>query len=197
MKSVQVLHAPDFDLSRVHKMPNNEAAEYLFDLIKRIDELERKAFALRGLALEMVEERKLYLEAGYPSMNQWIIAAAPWSHGACHEAMRAVKEFKDVPLEHLVEMPRANILQLKPLSSKERNEPKTLEAAKTLTEDDFAEHLQARHPELHIQRHVKPTLRLTEPVVAALDYIGLKMGIEDRQGQLEALCIDFALEHQS
>lgn len=196
MKMSASIGRDPFDLSCVSSMSDPEAAEYLFSLIKRIDELERKAFALRGLSLVMVEARELWREAGYASMNQWIIGAAPWSHGACHEAMRAVKEFKDVPMEHLVDMPRCNIVQLSPLSSAERNSPETIAAAKTLSEDAFADHVQAKHPSLHIERPVKPTLRLTAPVMAALDYVGLKMGIEDRQGQLDALCIDFCVEHQ-
>jgi hypothetical protein len=194
--SVQVLH-DSFDLMCVAQMPDREAESYLFNMIRRIADLERKAFALRGLVLLMVEERELWRIAGYPSMNRWVIEAAPWSHGACHEAMRAVEQLKDVPMVDLVEIPRCNLVQLQHLSTSVRIEPATLEAAKTLSEDAFAEHVQAKHPDQHIERPVKPTLRLTPPVVDALDAYGEAYpDIQERQAQLEGVMIDWLQERQ-
>ena len=168
-------------------------------ILDSVDRVEDRSFIWRGIVLREIERRELWKDdrdALYTSMNDWIHRAPGKSARDRYAALAAVEALKEIPLHELSQVPRCNVETLKKLSTGVQTEPETIAAAQTLSEDAFVEHVQARHPHQHLEKRVKPTLRLTEPVQAALDLVGKRMDIPDRQGQLECLCIDFTVEHQ-
>lgn len=186
---------------RIREMSDSQAAHYLSNRLIAMERDWKLGFIERGLILLNVQSRELWRLMNnsegkpYHSFENWVTTCAPQSRRDCFAALAAVKELQDVPLEHLAEISRCNIIQLQHLSTSIRSTPEVLEAAKTLTEEAFAEHIEVRHPDQHHERPVKPTLRLTKPVQDALDLVGRLMSVDDRQGQLEALCADFLIEH--
>lgn len=163
-------------------------------LLVSISKVEERGFIWRGIVLREIERRELWSD-GYTSMHDWMIKAAPYSIRDCYAAMSAVDDLKDVPVDDLAAMPRCNVTLLQELSTAIRTDSETIEAAKTMGEDEFVAHVQARHPNQHVQKRVKPTLRLTDPVRDALDeYAKHYPDVLDRQGQLEGLLIDWLQE---
>jgi hypothetical protein len=195
------LALPELDLTALRNAPRPEALDMCKGILAAIDRIEARGFVWRGIVLRFMQDFELWREdvadPPYHSMNDWINRASSYSRRDCYAAMAAVSSLNDVPVEDLASMPRCNVEQLRQLSPAVRSEPDTLEAAKTLSEDAFAEHIEAKHPEQHIERPVKPTLRLTPPVQDALDlYAEAYPEVEDRQGQLEGLLIDWVQERQ-
>jgi hypothetical protein len=153
----------------------------------------------------LVEERELWtqfidpeVDQPYKSMDRWIKTVCPKSWSYCYDALRTVKECRAIPFEDLLQIKRCNLETLKKASSNIRVKPKVIEAAKTQTEAQFAQTLSRDHGQ-HIE--TKSTLKLTytagemAEVEKALDWVGKQAGIEDRAGQLLALCIDANIEH--
>lgn len=197
------INALEIDWERIRTVEPISAALYLDRLMVSLDSIARRGFAMRGMCLMLMEERQLWNQLvdpdtglPYKSLNSWILRAAPYSHGDCHESLRSIKELHDIPIEDLMQTPRCNIKRLKEMSSTVRRLPSIRKAAQELSEEAFVEKIQADHPDQHLETKIKPTLRLTAAVVDALDEIGRELSIADRQGQLEALCVDFMLERQ-
>lgn len=192
------------DVPAIRSMGSQDAANTLDSLMRTLDGIAKRGFAARGMCLLLMEERELWKDLidpdtkePYRSLNSWILLAAPYSHGSCHDALRTIKELREMPIEDLLVIPRANLQRLKELSTSVRKEPAVIEAAKTLSEDQFVDLIQMDYPQQHLDKPVRPTLRVTPAVEAALDLVGTLMGIADRQGQLDGLCVDFVLEHSN
>jgi len=203
MTTSAILHASlsDLDLVRLRSMEPHDAAVALDGRLRALEAVYRQGFIHRGLILLEVQERQLWRwldEDGrqYRSFEDYVVNACPHSRRDCFAALSAVKELKDVPLAQLAEVPRCNVEVLKTLSTSVRNDPTVLRDAATMTENEFTAKVSVNHPNQHIEAPVRPTLRLTPAVQSALDLIGSLMSIEDRQGQLEAMAIDFVVEHQ-
>ena len=80
---------------------------------------EKKVFALRGMAALLIEER-LYKEVEdpefgvpYASFDRFLKQEFPNSWSYIGDALRAVKELRQVPFEDLLQIKRANLEQLK------------------------------------------------------------------------------------
>lgn len=108
-------------------MSDEEAAQTLDTRMRALEEQWRRSFIERGLVLLEFEERKLWRlvtdqDTGqpYPSLDKWIKKAAPASFSDCYQALKAVKELRDLPIEELILTPRCNIEQLKLMSPKDR-----------------------------------------------------------------------------
>jgi len=166
-------------------------------ILESIDRVEDRSFIWRGIVLREIERRELWKDdkdALYTSMNDWIHRAPGKSARDRYAALAAVEALKEIPLQDLSQIPRCNVETLQKMSSSVRVQPEVLEAAKG-SEDAFVAHVQAHHPDQHIQKRVKPTLRLTPPVQDALDaYAAAYPEVTDRQGQLEGALIDWMQE---
>lgn len=197
--------APDWTTLRA-AVPQ-EAADALTGILASLDTIEKQSFALRGMACLLLEERELWKEftdpevgLPYASLDRFLKQTLPNSWGYCRDALRAVKELREMPFTDLLEMPRCNIETLKKVSTSVRKEPKVIEAAKTQTESQFAQTLSKTYNQ-HIES--KSTLKLTytsgemAEVEKALDRIGKQLDppIEDRAAQLLAWCIDSNIEN--
>ena len=68
---------------------------------------------------------------------------ASWSY--IRDALRAVKELREVPFSDLLEIKRCNLEQLKKVSSGVRLLPEVVRAAKSMPEKQFVEKLNREH----------------------------------------------------
>ena len=135
--------------------------------LARLDGIEKHVFALRGMAMLIVEERELYRwvmdeEVGdyFQSFDRWLKQTCPNSWSYCRDALRAVKELKDMPFTDLLEIKRANLEQLKKVSSGVRLLPEVVRAAKSMPEKQFVEKMNREHSQ-HLA--VKQPVVMAEP----------------------------------
>lgn len=171
------------------------------------EQVEKQVFALRGMAMLLIEDRELWtqfidpeVDRPYTSFDRWLKATLPTSWGYARDALRAVKELRDVPFVDLLAMPRANIETLKKTSTNVRKEPKVIEAAKTQSEAQFTQTL-TRDFQQHIE--VKKTFKVTydageyAEVEKFLVWVGqhLPEPTEDLGAALLAWAIDWNIEH--
>ena len=137
------------------------AAVGLSAILKRLDSIEEQAFALRGEAMFLIEERNLFRyildeEVGdyYQSFDKWLKDTLPRSWGYCRDALRARKELRDIPFDDFGHMKRCNIEKLKEVSSSVRLLPEVIQAAKQMPEKQFVaamnekfnQHLEVKQP---------------------------------------------------
>ena len=195
-------------------MTSEDAAKPVVSILRtmeaaddRIESLSRQVYALRGAAMKIAEEKKIYEfcvddEWGEPfrSLDRFNKATFPKSWRYNQEALATISKLPDVPMEKLVNTPRCNIMTLTHVSSSVRALPDVLEAAQTLSESDFADRLSREHGQ-HLER--KETLKFTyskgeaEMVKLALSMVGKLIEVEDMSGQLLALSIDYIAEHRA
>jgi uncharacterized protein YlzI (FlbEa/FlbD family) len=112
-----------------------------------------------GLICRQVEEQHLWTnhldpETGQPchSFARWLRILAPRAYSTCYQAIDDVRALADIPAEDLAQIPASNAKTLIKLSTKVRNEPATLKAAKTLRNAEFIEQIQRTHPDQCIER---------------------------------------------
>ena len=171
-----ILHqipVPDFDAIRA--MTSEDAAKPVVSILRtmeaadeHIESLTRQVYALRGAAMKIAEEKKIYEqfedeEVGKPfrSLDRWNKATFPKSWRYNQEALATISKLPEVPMEQLVSMPRCNMVMLaNNVSSSVRALPDVLEAAQTLSEDEFAAKLTKDHGQA-LERPL--TLKLTYP----------------------------------
>ena len=140
--------APDWE--RIKELPDQEAADAVAGILGALDTAEKQVFAVRGMALLLVEDRGLW-RGRADSMGQWIKRVAPNSFSDCYAAMRTMRELlPDVPLDDLREMKRCNVETLKEVSPRVRREPAVIESAKVKPEREFREQIAREHPDEHI-----------------------------------------------
>jgi hypothetical protein len=146
-------------------MAHEPAAVRLTGILRSLDGVEKQVFAMRGMAALLVEERELYRfvmdeEVGdyYQSFDRYLKQEFPCSWSYVRDALRAVKELKDMPFADLLEIKRCNIEKLKEVSSSVRLLPEVIQAAKTLPEKAFVEKMNKDH-----SQH----LEVKQPVVMA------------------------------
>jgi hypothetical protein len=211
-----ILHqipVPDFDAIRA--MTSEDAANPVVDILRtveaadeRIESMTRQVYAIRGAAMKIAEEKKIWEQWVDPevcqrfrSLDRWNKATFPKSWRYNQEALATISKLPDVPMEQLISMPRCNMVMLaNNVSSSVRALPDVLQAAQTLSEDEFAAKLSTEHGQ-HLER--KETLKFTyskgeaEMVKLALGMVGKLIDVEDMSGQLLALAIDYIAEHRA
>ncbi len=161
------LLAPDWFAIKL--MGNSEACNALEAILSKLDNAEKQVFATRGMALIIIEDRKLW-EPRASSMGQWIKKIAPNSWSDCYAAMRSMRELlPDVPLDDLKDMKRCNLETVKKLSPKVRRDRKVIESAKTLPNKDFIAETAADHPDQHLELGSK----LDDAIEACMEREGL------------------------
>jgi hypothetical protein len=196
------IRTPDWFALRV--MSEEGAATALQTILKSLDPLEKQVFALRGMAMLLIEERSLYRwvideEVGdyFTSFDRWMKVTLPNSWGYCRDALRAVKELKDVPFEDLLQIRRCNLEQLKRVSSNVRLLPEVVKAAKHLPEREFVSKLNKDHAQcLEVKAPVlmvpKPDLEERE---AAIEMAMICEDCETRIDAEKAIYVSYIQEH--
>jgi len=140
-------------LLQLRAMPDEAAAEYIDVRVCDLEEGYKRTFIERGMCLLEMEQRMLWKhrinpQTGEPftSFERWVLVRCPQSRSDAYAALRAVKELRDIPREHLEAIPRCNVHILQSLSTAVRNEPEVLKAAREMSEREFVRHVQKHHP---------------------------------------------------
>lgn len=152
---------------------DEDAAAFMDERMVALESIWKTSFVERGwIALEF-EERLLWQHIDDPatglpftSKERYIATRCPQSRSDVYAALKAVKELRDVPREALREMPRCNINVLQSLSSKVRQQPEVLEAAKTMTEKQFTAKIASDYPSQHLEQKRKVTLNFSDSAFA-------------------------------
>ena len=109
--------------NQLRALEPERAAAVLGVILKSLDAIEEKAFAVRGEAMLLIEERNLFRfvvddEVGdyYQSFDKWLKDTLPRSWGYCRDALRTRKECREISYADYVQIPRCNSEQLKKVS---------------------------------------------------------------------------------
>lgn len=196
------LRTPDWFAIRV--MPPETAADAVQDILKSLDRIEEQAFAVRGEAMLIIEERNLFRfildeEVGdyYQSFDKWLKDTLPRSWGYARDALRARKECKDIPFADFSQIKRCNIEQLKKVSSGVRVLAEVVKAAKSLPEKAFVEKLNAEHSQhLEIKQPVvMATTDECEEFETAISIAIAVEGCKTRAEAIRAISINYIQDH--
>lgn len=157
---------PDWGTLKV--MDPEDAAVALRSILCAWDRAEEQAFAIRGEAMLLIEERSLFRyiideEVGdyYVSFDKWLKDTLPRSWGYCRDALRSRKECRAIPFTEYSQMKRCNIEQLKRVSSNVRLLPEVVRAAKVMPEKQFVEKLNKDHDQ-HLEVKQPVTMAASE-----------------------------------
>lgn len=180
------------------------AARKLSGILSGLDNAEKQVYALRGMAALLIEERQLYRfvvdeEVGdyYQSFDKWLKDTLPNSWSYVRDALRSVKELKDVRFEDLLEMKRCNIRQLKQVSSNIRALPEVIAAAKKLPEKELVAKLNQEHDQ-HLSVNAPVVMAPKEDVDEFETALEMAMLLEDchsRAEAMKALAVSYIQEH--
>jgi hypothetical protein len=147
---------------KITGMRDEEAAQTLDASMRGLEVEFRKGFVLRGLILLEFEERRLWRfvrdqETGepYPSMDKWLKRAAPMSFGDCYQAMKALKQLRDIPINALSAMPRCNIELLRLLSVNDRATELDTADGKPISIVAAAQNMRKKEFEAAIRRKIR------------------------------------------
>lgn len=190
------------DIESIRVMQPETAAKLYDERVQFLDKAQKRTFVEFGLIMIEMEDRELYrllLDSegkAFPSLGRWISAAAPTSRSnayAALNAMRAINE--EVSSADLQEMPRVNINTVKKLSTSVRKDPKVIEAAKQMGEQEFKEHINKEHPEQHIEKDApmrfKPAQGDRETIDEALAVSMWAYDLESREDAILAMALYF------
>ena len=199
--SHQALRTPDWFAIKV--MPPESAAEALRGILKSLDTVEKQVFAMRGRCALLIEEGQLYRfivddEVGdyYVSFDRFLKQEFPGSWGYIRDALRTVKELKDMRFEDLLDIKRANIEQLKRVSSGVRMLPEVVNAAKTMPEKQFVEKMNVEHNqclEVKIPIAMAPADDCAE-FEAAIQR-SMELGSATRSEAIKDISVNYLLDH--
>lgn len=197
---VAPLGVPDW--SAIDNMEDAPAAASLRAILARLEGVEEVTFAVRGWALKIIKERRLYamdvdIEVGssFMGMNRWIEQMHPKHHRYYKEALAAAENLPDIPFADFAAMPRCNIKLLEKSSSGVRTLPEVIKAAKVMPEKELREKLNGQHGQ-HLES--AETLKLTysdgemkEVKTCLARKAGLQeLSPDDYAGALLGWCID-------
>lgn len=179
------------------------AAKHLGRILIQLDSVEKQVFALRGMAMLIVEERELYRwvideEVGdyFQSFDRWLKQTCPNSWSYCRDALRAVKELRDVPFTDLLEIKRCNLEQLKKVSSNVRILPEVVKAAKSLPEKQFVEQLNSKHDQ-HLECK-QPVVMAPADDCAEFEAAiarAMELGAATRAEAIKDISVNYLLDH--
>ena len=179
----------------------------------RLTVVRQKIFNVRMCCFRIVSDRELWKvdidpEYGIPykSMNRWIQVLYPKEEGMryAQTANSVQKTLRAATIDDLAEIKQCNATTLagKFVSDGCRSDREVIEAAKTDTENEFVERLNAKHNQ-HIEK--TETLKLTYPsgdMAEYKRYLTRKAGLlalepDDYSGTALALAIDDNVEFDS
>ena len=196
--SHQLFKSPDWLALKI--MEPEAAHDNLRAILAAYDGAEKQVFAVRGMAALLIEERELYRfdwddEVGdyFKSFDRWLKTACPNSWSYVRDALRAVKELKDVKFSDLLEIKRCNLEHLKQVSSNVRTLPEVVLAAKILPEKQFVQKLNQEHDQ-HLE--AKSPVVMASPGVSGILEQAIEMamaleGCKSREQALEAIAAYF------
>lgn len=208
MKDGIILHSEnplqEPNWKELRSMAEETAATRLTAILSGCDRVEKRVYALRGMAMLLVEERQLFRwvideEVGdyFVSFDRWLKQTCPESWSYCRQALNAVKELREMPFEDLLSIKRANLEQLKRVSSNVRLLPAVIEAAKTLPEKAFVEKLNRDHAQ-HLEVKQPVALAPAGDVAEFESAIEMAMLVEHcdtRADAIKAIAVSYIQDH--
>jgi len=204
MPSQRKLNSPLNGQVDLTAMPDAEVARILDARVRDLERQHRRSFIELGLICVEMSDRSLWRELVDPetgnffqSFSSWLADATLVSRSAAYCAMKALKDITDVPIAELEEMPRCNVMTLQRLSPQVRQDPKVIEAAKTLSADGFLQMIEEEFAGQHLERNermaLNPTRGARKMIDEALSAAGVLYGVEGREAQIEVLSAFFMM----
>jgi hypothetical protein len=197
------LRTPDWLALKL--MSPESAAPALSHILVAWDRIEEQAFAVRGEAMLLIEERNLFRfivdnEVGdyYQSFDKWLKDTLPRSWGYCRDALRARKACRSIPFTDFAQMKRCNIEQLARTSEQVRPLPDVVQAAKSLPEKALVEKLNKEHSQ-HLEVKQPVTMASADDVEEFETAIALAIAVEgctSRAEAIRAISLNYINEHQ-
>ncbi len=192
------------DWSSLRSADPEWASVQLTKILSSLEGSEKTLFAVRGMCALLIEERELYRffidqEIGdyYVSFDRFLKCEFPASWSYIRDALRAVKELREVPFSDLLEIKRCNLEQLKKVSSGVRLLPEVVRAAKSMPEKQFVAELNQRHDQ-HLSVK-QPVVMATPEDVAefetAIAIATLVEGCTTRAEAIRAISISYIQDH--
>jgi hypothetical protein len=201
--SLQVLQqTPDW--SSLRSADPEWASVQLTKILSSLEGSEKTLFAVRGMCALLIEERELYRfvidqEIGdyYVSFDRFLKCEYPASWSYIRDALRAVKELREVPFSDLLEIRRCNLEQLKKVSSGVRLLPEVVKAAKSMPEKAFIEKLNREHDqslEVRSPMVMAPSGDVAE-FETAIAIATLVEGCTTRADAIRAISVSYIQDH--
>ena len=185
-------------------MADEDAEPILFKRLQQITATFELGYAEVGLICREVDsyllwEKRIDPETGQPctSFTRWVRVCCPRSYPTAYAAMRDVESLKDIPDQHLSQIPASNFPIVKQLSTAVRSDPEVLEAAKTQNTEGLVEHVRANHPEQHIERTKILRVPLDESAMGKVEELFKQAqlrGAKNRSEALEMICAEAELQ---
>ncbi len=144
---------------------------------------------------EIEEGKPLYRWAGYKTLDDWLedVGVIGRSH-AFHLRDLYTDLEKTIPAEVLSQLPLNNAEDLVKLPESKRKDKDTLEAARTMTNRKFREHIERLQPGMHLDSTDRITFKLHAtaiPVVERAIKLAMDQGARTRGEALENVCADW------
>ena len=173
------------NLSDLISLPDQDAAPALNTRMGALDvihKLHERSYAERGIIVREFERRKLWEHLVDPDTGTPFASLTAWMSCSdflgCRrvnfEAKRDMEMLQDVPSEKLLDVPKSNIKVLASLSTQTRNEPRVLDAARTMQPEKFEQKIEKEYPDQHIQSRkiirLKPTRDQKEDIDRWVEY---------------------------
>jgi hypothetical protein len=184
-------------------LPNAEAEGALFERLRYLDRTTKLAYSEIGFISRTVQQFALHEyridpQSGNPcSFTRWIRLAAPWGYSTAFAAMRDVENLKDIPAEHLAEIPQSNFHILKQLSTAVRSEPGIIEAAKSKSAGELTEQIRKDHPEQHLDTRKMLRVNMDESALEKVEeaiFEAMTRGATSRGEALEMISAEALME---
>jgi hypothetical protein len=199
--AISALRNPDWLTIRLQ--PDEVAAASLAAILRNLDRIEEQAFAVRGEAMLLIEERNLYRwivdeEVGdyFQSFDKWLKDTLPRSWGYCRDALRTRKECRQIPYGDFVNIKRCNLEQLKKTSSNVRTLPDVIQAAKQLPEKAFVAKLNAEHSQaLEVKQPVVMASKDDCAEFEAAIARSMELGAASRAEAIRDISVNYLLDH--
>ena len=190
-------------LDCVLKLPNRRGERVLFNRLRYLDRTTKLAYSEIGrisltVQAYLLHEYRIDPATGKPcSFTRWLRLAVPWGYSTAFQAMRDVEDLKDIPAEHLAEIPQSNFPVLKQLSTAVRAEPDVIEAAKSKSTEEFTAQIRHDHPEQHLELRRMLRVNMDESAMNVVEEAireAEKRGAGSRSEALEMICAEALLE---
>ena len=191
-------------LSEIREMPDTEQAQFFSKRLGELDHASRMSYAELGILAREVDAYLLFQYVIDPETNEpfnsfsrWVRVMAPYCYSNVFAALRDVEALKDIPDQHLSQIPASNFPIVKQLSTAVRSDPEVLEAAKTQNTEGLVEHVRANHPEQHIERTKILRVPLDESAMDKVEELFKQAqlrGAKNRSEALEMICAETELQ---
>lgn len=184
-------------------LSNVQAESALYERLRYLDRTVRLSYAEIGYISSTVQtyllhEHRMDPKTGKPcSFTRWIRLAAPWGYSTAFAAMKDVEDLKDIPVEHLAEIPQSNFPVLKQLSTAVRAEPAVIEAAKSKSAGEFVQQIRKDHPDQHLDARKMLRVNMEESALEKVEeaiFEAMGRGASSRGEALEMLCAEALLQ---